>query len=95
MNVQQMMVGVLLSVGMMTNVAFAQMPADAKAAMVQVDNKICPVSGEKVGEMGDAVSIEHNGKMYHLCCTMCKKDFKANPDKFAKIAEDNAATAVK
>lgn len=58
---------------------------------VEVGNKICPVGGEKVGEMGDIEKIEHNGKIYNLCCAMCAKDFSKDPDKFAKIAEDEVA----
>lgn len=56
--------------------------------MIEVGNKICPVSGEKVGEMGDVITYEYNGKIYNLCCAMCAKDFKKNPEKYSKIAED-------
>lgn len=63
-------------------------------ASVEVGNKICPVSGEKVGGMGEVVKYEHNGKIYNLCCAMCAKDFKKDPEKYSKIAEDEvAATA--
>ena len=27
----------------------------------------------------------------HLCCPMCIKDFKKNPEKYSKIAEDEVA----
>jgi len=61
---------------------------------VAVGNKICPVSGEKVptpGEknaMGDKpVKIEYKGKIYNLCCPMCIKDFKKNPEKYSGIAD--------
>ena len=72
-------------------------PADEQeqaAQAVQVGNKICPVSGEKVGEMGEIVQIEHNGKIYNLCCAMCNKDFNKDPDKYSKIADDEAAASV-
>lgn len=65
-----------------------------KSKAVEVNNKICPVSGNKVpapgekGEMGEAVKYEYNGKIYNLCCPMCIKDFKKNPEKYSKIAED-------
>ena len=64
---------------------------------VEVGNKICPVSGENIpapgekGEMGEAVKYEYNGKIYNLCCPMCIKDFKKNPEKYSKIAEDEVA----
>ena len=70
--------------------------ADTKA--VEVGNKICPVSGDKIpasgekGTMGDEpVKYEYNGKIYNLCCPMCIKDFKKNPEKYSKIAEDEVA----
>jgi YHS domain-containing protein len=62
-------------------------------APVEVGNKICPVSGEEVGKMGDVVKFEHNGKIYNFCCAMCIKDFKKDPEKYSKIAEDEVAQA--
>lgn len=63
---------------------------DKKGAstVVEVGNKICPVSGQKVGQMGEIVKYEYNGKIYNLCCPACKKDFGKNPEKYSKIAED-------
>ena len=64
---------------------------------VEVDNKICPVSGDKIpapgekGNMGEAIKYEYNEKIYNLCCKMCVKDFKKNPQKYSKIAEDEVA----
>ena len=61
-------------------------PAEQPAAVetvervaVEVGNKICPGQREKVGEMGDIVKYEYNGKIYNLCCPMCKKDFAKDP----------------
>ena len=66
------------------------------AAKVKVGNKICPVSGEKieVGTGMEAMTVEHNGKIYNLCCGMCVKDFQSDPDKYSKIADDEVAQAV-
>ena len=58
---------------------------------VEVGNKICPVSGNKVGEMGPVVKYEYNGKIYNLCCGMCPKSFVKDPAKYSKIAEDQVA----
>jgi len=66
---------------------------------VEVGNKICPVSGEKVpvpgekGAMGEAVTYEYNGKIYNLCCPMCVKDFKKDPEKYSKIADEEVKNA--
>ncbi len=64
------------------------------SAVVEVGNKICPVSNEEVGGMGDVVKVEHNGKAYNLCCAMCEKDFAKDPDKYAKIADDEVKAEV-
>lgn len=56
---------------------------------VEVGNKLCPVTGNPVDDksMGEPVSYEYNGKIYTLCCSMCEKDFKNNPEKYSAIAE--------
>ena len=70
-------------------------PTETKA--IEVGNKICPVSGEDIpapgekGEMGEAVKYEYKGKIYNLCCPMCIKDFKKDPEKYSKIADDEVA----
>ena len=69
-----------------------QMQADS--AVEEVGNPFCPVSGEKIpvpgekGDMGEAIKYEYNGKVYNLCCPMCIKDFKKDPEKFSKKAEE-------
>jgi hypothetical protein len=46
----------------------------------------CPVSGEKLGEMGKPVVFIYQDQEVKLCCKGCKKDFDKSPDKFiAKI----------
>ena len=82
-----MLLGLILAVGMVFN-AYA---AD-EAKLVQVPNKICPISHEKVGENGmQPHQVTHNGKTYNLCCSMCEKDFNKDPDKYAKMMEDEVA----
>ena len=80
------------------NEGTAQNQAASEMKAVEVGNKICPVSGDKIpasgekGTMGDKpVKYEYNGKIYNLCCPMCIKDFKKNPEKYSKIAEDEMA----
>ena len=46
----------------------------------------CPVSGEKLGEMGKPVVFTYKNQEVKLCCSMCKKDFDKDPEKYmAKI----------
>jgi YHS domain-containing protein len=75
--------------------AFAQQTpsvAQAKVKAVEVGNKICPVSGNPVAL---AVKFEWNGKIYNFCCPMCIEEFKKNPEKYSKIAEDEVKAAKK
>jgi YHS domain-containing protein len=45
----------------------------------------CPVSGDKLGEMGTPFVFEYKGQEVKLCCKSCKKDFDKNPAKYMKI----------
>ena len=38
--------------------------------------KVCPVSDEKLGEMGDPYVFTHEGREIKLCCKGCLDDFK-------------------
>jgi len=54
---------------------------------VNVDNKICPVSGEKIDEKLK-VTYEYQGKVYNFCCASCVEKFKKDPDKYIKKIEE-------
>ena len=65
---------------MVGGLSFAQEPvAPAAGTKLEVGNKICPISGEKIKE-GKESKVEYNGKVYNLCCSMCEKDFKKDPE---------------
>ena len=51
--------------------------------------KTCPVSGEKLGSMGDPLDILYKNRLVRLCCKGCLKKFRKDPSKF--IAELNDA----
>ncbi len=53
----------------------------------------CPVSGDKLGEMGKPVVFVYQGQEVKLCCPDCRKDFDKDPAKYiSKIrAADNKA----
>jgi YHS domain-containing protein len=44
--------------------------------------KNCPVSGDKLGEMGKPFSFVYKGQEVKLCCKSCKSDFDKEPDKY-------------
>jgi YHS domain-containing protein len=52
----------------------------------------CPVSGDKLGEMGKAYVFNYQGHEVKLCCKDCKKDFDKDPAQYMKKiqAADNA-----
>jgi YHS domain-containing protein len=57
--------------------------------------KICIVSGEKLGEMGDAFGFKYEGREIKFCCQGCVKDFKKDPAKYVKKIEEAEAKARK
>jgi len=67
-----------------TNSAAATPPKPDKLAT-------CPVSGDKLGEMGKPYVFVYQGQEVKLCCSGCKKDFDKNPAPFLKKIQDAAA----
>lgn len=56
----------------------------------------CPVSGEKLGEMGEPVVREYDGREVRFCCKMCVSKFEASKDEYwkkidAQIVKDQLA----
>jgi YHS domain-containing protein len=49
----------------------------------------CPVSGNKLGAMGQPFVFTYKGQEVKLCCGACKKDFDKDADKYT--AEIRAA----
>ena len=47
--------------------------------------KTCPVSGEKLGEMGKPFTFTYKDQEVKLCCKGCKKDFDKDPEKYIKL----------
>jgi hypothetical protein len=44
----------------------------------------CPVSGDKLGEMGKPYVFVYQNQEVKLCCSGCKKDFDKEPAKYLK-----------
>lgn len=65
----------------------AQASAPAESAAVNVGNKICPVSGDKINEETKA-TYEYEGKIYNFCCPACIDEFKKEPQKYIKKIEE-------
>jgi YHS domain-containing protein len=59
-----------------------------------LQNTICPVSGDKVGDSTNVVV--YDGKVYHMCCPDCHKQFVQDPQKYAdEVAADPTKYGVK
>jgi YHS domain-containing protein len=85
------------SAGHDANMQTAQMDSSQQSTMVHskstsqeavnVGNKICPVTGEKIDEKIKA-TYEYKGKIYNFCCAACIEEFKKNPDKYIQIVNE-------
>ena len=45
----------------------------------------CPVSGDKLGDMGKPYVFVYKGQEVKLCCPNCKSDFDKDPGKYMKM----------
>jgi len=46
----------------------------------------CPVSEEEI-TVEEAIAFEYDGKRYYVCCSKCQRKFLADPETYAKKAE--------
>ena len=67
----------------------------AKPKLKPYTLKICVVSGDKLGEMGDPYVYEYEGREIKMCCKGCLKDFNKDPDKYIKLIDEGEAKAKK
>ena len=78
-------------------VAVAVVRADDTATNTPAANpipyplKTCPVSGDKLGEMGDPYVSVYQGQEIKFCCPDCKKDFLKDPQKYLNQIKADAA----
>ena len=50
----------------------------------------CVVSGDKLGDMGDPIIYNHEGREIRFCCKSCIKDFEASPAKYLAMLDEAA-----
>ena len=65
-----------------------QAAKEEKPAIVDVGNKICPVTGDAVNGKD---FYEYKGKRYGFCCPMCPPIFAGDPEKYSAIADKEVA----
>jgi YHS domain-containing protein len=51
--------------------------------------EMCPVSGKKLGEMGESMNLIYKNRLVRFCCPDCKAEFLKDPSKY--IAKLDAA----
>jgi Cu(I)/Ag(I) efflux system membrane fusion protein len=57
--------------------------------------KICPVTGKKLGSMGDPLKVSVNGQPVFICCAGCKEPLLAHPNHYlAKLAPPPAGVVL-
>lgn len=74
----------VFAIGLVCGCAYAQ--TEEGKAPVNVGNTSCPVLGTKVTP-GSTQTVEYNGKIYNVCCSMCVSEFKNNPEKYVAVVE--------
>lgn len=74
--------------------AVVQAPATESSTAVNVGNKICPVSGDKIKE-DSKVTYEYEGRIYNFCCPDCIEPFKKDPQKYIKKVNDELNAVAK
>ena len=47
--------------------------------------KTCLVSDEKLGEMGDVITMTYEGQEWKFCCKPCVKKFNKDPKKYTSL----------
>jgi hypothetical protein len=73
--------------------AGAGIAEEAKPEIKPYPLDTCVVSGEKLGEMGEPVTIVHEGREVKFCCAGCIKKFKKDPAKFLGQMDEKAKAA--
>ena len=60
----------------------ATVEAPAAAPEATSAAKLCPVSGEELGSMGDPFVYVHEGREIKFCCEQCVPKFEKDPAKY-------------
>lgn len=88
MNIRRLFIAAVVGSGLVAAVGMAE--PTTKPAFEQ---KLCIVSDEELGSMGDPVVLEHEGRQVKFCCKACIKKFKSDPAKYIKKLDEQAAAA--
>lgn len=88
LNTNRFYAGLALAAALIVIPAISRAADTNSAAAAKPDMlKTCPVSGEKLGEMGKPYTFVYSNQTVNLCCPMCKPDFDKDPQKYLKKIE--------
>jgi len=82
---------VVAAVGVMASVSAVAEDQKPDPKLKPYKLKVCIVSGEKFGEMGDPFVYKYKDRELKFCCKDCVKDFNKNPAKYIKKLEEEEA----
>lgn len=77
-------VGISVASGRITLKELASIPPTAAqlAAVAIARQKLCPVSGKRLGSMGEPVAVTSGQETVYVCCAACTNAVKADPAKY-------------
>jgi hypothetical protein len=79
---------------LLSSIVFAADSEPTKAKPYPLDT--CPISGKKLGDMGDAVGKTYQGQDVKFCCNGCPKKFEKDiPGNLEKIDAKAKEAAIK
>ena len=61
--------------------------AVVKAQLATYPLETCPISGEKLGGMGEPIDYVYGTRLVRFCCKGCPKDFKKDPAKTMAVVD--------
>ncbi len=67
-------------------------PANTKMTIAK--QAVCPVTGAKLGSMGDPVAVQADGQTVYLCCAGCESAIAKEPKKYVSRIRTVSETAV-
>src|SRR5579884_3531077 len=62
-------------------------PSSSPAQGLYGGQKICPVTGHKLGSMGPAIPVTVKGQTIYVCCRGCVAKVQRDPDTFLRKVE--------
>ncbi len=72
----------------LTVAAQATSAADGKPTIIPYTLDVCPVSGQKLGTMGDPVVKQYDGREVRFCCSGCIGKFEADQPGYMKKIDE-------